>query len=110
MDRETIIKNLINDYGKYGITKADIEPLICKSEREGRSYDFIYFFLQLALADVCGLEFFWGTSRQMARAFGISDDKMLEIIKETSTELKIRENGLDDYMKIPVEIVAKFLC
>lgn len=109
MDREAVIQNIMKDYGKYGIIRGDIEPLICESEEDGRSYDFIYFFLQLTLADICGLEFFWGTARQMARAFNISDNKMLKVIKETSKELNVKENGLDDYFKIPVEIVAKFL-
>ncbi|MBQ6886257.1 MAG: hypothetical protein IJN54_01930 [Lachnospiraceae bacterium] len=109
MNRETLIQNVIQNYGQYGITKEDIEPLINESEKDGLSYELIYFNLQLALADCLELKYFLCTARQMARAFGVSDDRMLEIIKEISNELMVKENGLDDYIKIPVEIGEKFL-
>lgn len=109
MNRETVTQNIIQKYGKYGIAKEDIEPLIDESEKDGLSYDLIHFNLQLALADYLGLEFFECTAREMARAFDTSDDKMLEIIKESSKELMVEESGLDDYFKVPVEIGEKFL-
>ena len=95
-------------YGKYGVTQEDIEPLIDESIEEGRSCDSIYFFLQLTLTDLCGLDFFWCTSRQMARALGISDERMLEIMKETSKELETEEYGLDEPFRVPVEVGEKF--
>lgn len=67
MNKQTIIKNILTIYGKYGVTQEDIEPLIDESVEKGRSYDSIYFFLQLAITDVYGLDFFWCTSRQMGR-------------------------------------------
>ena len=79
MDKQTIIKNILTIYSKFGITQEDIEPLIDESVKEGRSYDSIFFFLQLALTDVCGLDFFWCTSRQMGRALGRTDEEIEEI-------------------------------
>lgn len=108
MNKQTIIENILTIYGKYGVTQEDIEPLIDESIEDGFSYDRIYFFLQLTLTDVCGLDFFWCTARQMARALGTSDEKMLEIIKETSKELRTEAEGLDDLFRVPVEVGEKF--
>lgn len=99
----------MSTYGKYGIERDEIESIIDDGIKKGESYDFIYFFLQLASADACKLDYFWCTSRQMARAFNISDEKMLKIIKDTSKELNVKEDGLDDLIKVPVEIGEIFL-
>ena len=112
MDRETVVQNIRLNYSRYGVTedviKEEIEPLIDDSIRKGRSYDFIYFVLQLAICEEYGLKYFWYTGRQMARAFGISDEKMLEIKKETSNKVNVKENRLDDFFKVPVEVGEKY--
>lgn len=107
MDKQTIIKNILTVYSKFGITQEDIEPLIDESVKEGRSYDSIYFFLQLALTDVCGLDFFWCTSRQMGRALGRTDEEMLEIMKQVDEQV-VREEELDKPFRVPVEVGEKF--
>lgn len=109
MDRETVLQNVMNNYSQYGVVKEDIESLIDDSVKEGESYDFIYFFLQLTLADICGLKFFWCTPHQMASAFGISDNEMIKTIGKTNSQLNVKENGMNDYFKVPVEIGKKFL-
>ena len=112
MDRELLIQNIRLNYNRYGVTeeviKEEIEPLIDESVKKGQSYDNIYFFLQLAICEEYGLKYFWYTGRQMARAFGISDEKMLEIIKETNNEVEVKENRLDEFFKVPVEVGEKF--
>ena len=35
MNRETVIQNLTNNYGKYGITREVLEPLIDDGVKEG---------------------------------------------------------------------------
>lgn len=107
MNKQTIIKNILANYGKYGITQEDIEPLIDESVKEGRLYDSIYFFLQLAIIDVCGLDFFWCTSRQMGRALGRTDEEMLEIMKQVDKQV-VREEELDKPFRVPVEVVKNF--
>ena len=107
MDKQTIIKNILTIYSKFGITQEDIEPLIDESVKEGRSYDSIFFFLQLALTDVCGLDFFWCTSRQMGRALGRTDEEMLEIMKQVDEQV-VREEELDKPFRVPVEVGEKF--
>lgn len=107
MDKQTIIKNILTIYSKFGITQEDIEPLIDESVKEGRSYDSIYFFLQSALTDVCGLDFFWCTSRQMGRALGRTDEEMLEIMKQVDEQV-VSEEELDKPFRVPVEVGEKF--
>ncbi len=107
MDKQTIIKNILTIYSKFGITQEDIEPLIDESVKEGRSYDSIYFFLQLALTDVCGLDFFWCTSRQMGRTLGRTDEEMLEIMKQVDEQV-VSEEELDKPFRVPVEVGEKF--
>lgn len=107
MNKQTIIKNILTIYSKYGVTQEDIEPLIDESVEEGRSYDSIYFFLQLTLTDLCGLDFFWCTARQMGRALGRSDEGMLEIMKEAHEE-DVKEEDLDKPFRVPVEVGEKF--
>lgn len=106
MNKQTIIKNILTIYGKYGVTQEDIEPLIDESVEEGRSYDSIYFFLQLAITDVYGLDFFWCTSRQMGRALGRTDEEMLEIMKQAEGEYV--KDDLDKPFMVPVEVGEKF--
>ena len=107
MDKQTIIKNILTIYSKFGITQEEIEPLIDESVKEGRSYDSIYFFLQLALTDVCGLDFFWCTSRQMRRTLGRTDEEMLEIMKQVDEQV-VSEEELDKPFRVPVEVGEKF--
>jgi len=107
MEKQTIIKNILTIYGKYGVTQEEIESLIDESLKDGLSCDSIYFFLQLAITDAYGLDFFWCTARQMARALGTSDEKILEIMKEVHEEL-VKEEDLDKPFRVPVEVGEKF--
>lgn len=107
MNKQTIIKNILAIYSKNGVTQEDIEPLIDESVEEGRFYDSIYFFLQLAITDVYGLDFFWCTSRQMGRALGRTDEEMLEIMKQADEKV-VSEDDLDKPFRVPVEVGEKF--
>lgn len=107
LDKQTIIKNILTNYGKYGVTQEEIEPLIDGSVKEAFTYDRIYFFLQLAITDAYGLDFFWCTARQMAKAFGTSEERMLEIMKEVHEEV-VKEEELDKPFRVPVEVGEKF--
>ena len=78
MNKQTIIENILTIYGKYGVTQEDIEPLIDESIEDGFSYDRIYFFLQLTLTDVCGLDFF---GVQRVRWEGYLEERMKKCLK-----------------------------
>lgn len=107
MNKQTIIQNILTKYSKYGVTQEEIEPLIDGSIKDGLSCDRIYFFLQLAITDAYGLEFFWCTARQMARALGRSDEEMLEIMIEAQEEI-VKEEDLDKPFRVPAEVGEKF--
>lgn len=98
MNRETVIQNLTNNYGKYGITREVLEPLIDDGVKEGFTYDLIYLSLEAELSKLAGQEFFC-TSEDMARAFGISDAEMNRIIEEAREELAANGENPDEYFK-----------
>ncbi|NDO52118.1 hypothetical protein FMM75_23050 [Lachnospiraceae bacterium MD335] len=98
MDRETVIQNVINNYGKYGITEEAIIPLIDSGIQQGLSYDLIYLGLKMELCKLAGEEFYC-TSSDMARAFGISNAEMSECIREARQELLEAGENPDDYFR-----------
>lgn len=98
MDRETVIHNILNNYGKYGITREIIEPLIDDGVAEGFTYDLIYLSLEAELSKLAGQEFFC-TSQDMARAFGISVEEVNHMIEELREELATNGENPDEYFK-----------
>ena len=98
MDRETVIQNLVNNYGKYGITREVIEPLVDDGVREGFTYYLIYLTMEAELSKLAGQEFFC-TSQDMAKAFGISDAEMNRIIDEAREELIASGEDPDEYFR-----------
>lgn len=107
MDRETVIQNIMNNYGKYGITpemiKENIEPLIDDGIKDGISYDLIYLYLRAMLDRLTGQEFYC-TSDEIAIAFGVSNDEMHRIIEESRQELAEAGENPDEYFReVPVQ-------
>ena len=98
MDRETVIQNLVNNYGKYGITREVIEPLVDDGVKEGFTYYLIYLTMEAELSELAGQEFFC-TSSDMARAFGISDSEMNRMIEEAREELIASGENPDEYFR-----------
>ena len=98
MNKEMVIKNITYNYGKYGITKEIIEPLIDSGVSEGLSYDLIYLTIKAELSKLVGEEFYC-TSSDMAKAFGISEEEMNRIIEDAREELIVAGENPDDYFK-----------
>lgn len=98
MDRETIIQNIVINYGKHGITREVIEPLIDSGIEQGFSYDLIYLELKAQLCELAGEEFYC-TSSEMACAFGISEDEMQTVINQAREELTNAGENPDDYFR-----------
>ena len=98
MNKEIVIQNIITNYGKYGITKELIEPLIDSGIKEGLSYDLIYLQLKSELSKLVGEEFYC-TSEEMAKAFGVSIDEINKLIEESREELVAVGENPDDYFK-----------
>ena len=79
MNRQTIIQNILTNYGEY-ITEETIIPLIDSGIQQGLSYDLIYLGLKMELCKLTGEEFYC-TSSDMARAFNVSNEEMNRIIE-----------------------------
>ena len=98
MDKEMVIQNIINNYGKYGITKEMIESVIASGIKEGFSYDLIYLTIKAELSKLVGEEFHC-TSSDMARAFGVTEEVINQMIEESREELIASGENPDDYFK-----------
>lgn len=98
MNKGIVIQNLVTNYGKYGITREVLEPLIDDGVKEGFTYDLIYLSLEAELSKLAGQEFFC-TSEDMARAFNVSEDEMNRIIEEAREELIEAGENPDEYFK-----------
>lgn len=103
MDREMVLQNIMNNYGKYGITKDMVEEVIDAGLEGSMSYDLIYFDICRKISEITGEEFIF-TSSDMARAFNVSDEKMDKIIEEARQELLEAGENPDEYFReVPVQ-------
>lgn len=98
VDRETVLQNIMFNYGKYGITEDMVNKVIDTGLEGGLSYDFIYLDVCRKICEITGEEFFC-TSSDMARAFGMSDEEMDRIIEEARKELIEAGQDPDEYFK-----------
>lgn len=102
MDRETVIQNIMNNYGKYGITIDMVEEVIDTGIEEGMSYDLIYLDICRRISEITGEEFICSAS-DMAKAFNVSDEEMDKIIEEVRQELLEAGENPDEYFReVPV--------
>lgn len=98
MDRETVIQNIMNNYGKYGITQDMVEEVIDAGIEEGMSYDLIYLDICRRISEITGGEFVC-TASDMAKAFNVSDEEMDKIIEEAREELIESGENPDEYFR-----------
>ena len=103
MDRQTIIQNIMNNYGKFGITPDMINEVIDEGLEGGMSYDMIYLDTMRRISEITGEKFLCSSS-DMARAMGASEDEILRMIEETKKELIEAGEDPDEYFKkVPVQ-------
>jgi len=98
MDREIVMQNIMNNYGKYGITEDMVNNIIDIGIEGGMSYDLIYYDICRKISEITGEEFYC-TSSDMARAFGVSDEEMNRIIEEARQELIESGEDPDEYFR-----------
>lgn len=102
MTRQTVIQNIMNNYGKYGITRDMVEEVIDAGLEGGMSYDLIYLDICRRISEITGEEFVC-TSSDMARAFNLSNEEMQKIIEEARQELIDAGENPDEYFReVPV--------
>ena len=98
MTRETIIQNIMNNYGKFGITQDMVEEVIDTGLEGGMSYDLIYLDTCRRISEITGEEFVC-TASDMARAFNVSNEEMAKIIEEAREELIEAGENPDEYFR-----------
>lgn len=98
MDRETVLQNIMVNYGKYGITEDMVEEVIDAGLEGGMSYELIYWDICRKISEITSEEFVC-TSSDMARAFNVSEDEMNRIIEEAREELIEAGENPDEYFK-----------
>ena len=98
MDRETVLLNIMNNYGKYGLTEDMVNEVIDAGLEGGMSYELIYWDICRKISKITGDEFIC-TSSDMARAFGMSEDEMNRIIEEVREELIADGQDPDEYFR-----------
>ena len=98
MDRETVLQNIMVNYGKYGITEDMVNEVIDAGLEGGMSYELIYWDICRKISEIVGEEFVC-TSSDMARAFGMSEYEMNQIIEEAMEELIADGEDPDEYFK-----------
>lgn len=98
MDRETVLQNIMVDYGKYGITEDMVNEVIDAGLEGGMSYELIYWDICRKITEFTGEEFYC-TSSDMARAFNVSEDEMNRIIEEAREELIEAGENPGEYFK-----------
>ena len=98
MTREIIIQNIMNNYGKYGITQDMVEEVIDSGLEEGMNYDMIYLDMCRRISEITGEEFVCSAS-DLARAYNVSDAEMEKIIADAREELIESGEDPDEYFR-----------
>ena len=102
MDRETIINNLVANYGKYGISREILEPIINDGiQRYGLSLEAIYSGLRMSFAFAYNEREYFSLDDVMAIT-GESREEILQRIEQCRQEMIGAGGNPDEYFK-PVE-------
>lgn len=102
MDKETIINSLFANYGKYGITRAELEHSIDDGiHNYDLSLEAIYSGLRMSLASAFNEHEYFSLDDVMAIT-GESREELLQRIEQCRQELIEAGENPDDYFK-PVE-------
>ena len=102
MDREMVINNLLTNYGKYGITRAELEPILDDGiQNYDLSLEAIYSGLRMSLAAAFNEHEYFSLDDLMAIT-GESREELLQRMEQCRQELIEAGENPDDYFK-PVE-------
>ena len=101
MDKETVIRNIMASYGKYGITKEKLQQMIENGIKRGLSLQTIYNGLRMSLASAFG-EHEYFTLDDVMEITSESREELLQRIEQYRQELIESGENPDDYFK-PVE-------
>ena len=99
MDKETVINNILANYGKYGITKEELQRMVENGMKNyDLSLDAIYNGLRMSLASAFGEHEFFSLDDVMSIT-GESREELLQRIEQCRQELIETGENPDDYFK-----------
>ena len=102
MDREMVINNLLMNYGKYSVTRAELEPIIDDGiQNYDLSLEAIYSGLRMSLASAFNEHEYFSLDDVMAIT-GETKEELLQRIEQCRQELIEAGENPDEYFK-PVE-------
>lgn len=102
MDREMVINNLLANYGKYGVTRAELEPIVDDgTQNYDLSLEAIYSGLRMSLASAFSEHEYFSLDDVMAIT-GESREELLQRIEQCRQELIEAGENPDEYFK-PIE-------
>ena len=102
MDREMVINNLLMNYGKYSVTRAELEPIIDDGiQNYDLSLEAIYSGLRMSLASAFNEHEYFSLDDVMAIT-GESREELLQRIEQCRQELIEAGENPDEYFK-PIE-------
>ena len=96
MTKELIIINLINNYGKYGVTEEMLNQLIDNGLINGLNLDAIYLMLRMTLAMEFG-EHEYATVEEVAAAMEVSVENVNEMVEQSRKDLIEAGENPDKY-------------
>ena len=97
MDKETVINNILANYGKYGITKEELQRMVEDGMKKyDLSLDAIYNGLRMSLASAFGEHEFFSLDDVMVIT-GESREELLQRIEQCRQELIEAGENPDDY-------------
>ena len=99
MDREMVINNLLMNYGKYSVTRAELEPIIDDGiQNYDLSLEAIYSGLRMSLASAFNEHEYFSLDDVMAIT-GESREELLQRIEQCRKELIEAGENPDEYFK-----------
>ena len=102
MDKNTLINNLLTNYAKYGVTRAELEPIIDDGiQNYDLSLEAIYSGLRMSLASAFNEHEYFSLDDVMTIT-GESQEELLQRIERCRQELIEAGENPDEYFK-PIE-------
>lgn len=89
--------NLMNNYGKYGVTKELLNTLIHDGLANGLNLDAVYLMLRMTLSLQFN-EHEYATTEEIATAMEVSAEEVNQMVKQTREDLIAAGEDPDQYI------------
>lgn len=108
MTRELVVENLLDTYGKYGVTEKDIDCNIESGIETGLNMTAIYIGLDMIFARLFGVERYYSPI-DLAEAFECSVEEIMAGAEDAIREAQSRGVDTSDYILDVSQADTEFL-